>query len=210
MYNETINQLFDVTLRGYVILSRNALEYLLEHIGTHDQNTFYCHLLLEAHFGEPQAINANTCIRRGEVCIDPQELMRFTNWKRSKVYEGLKLLEQADLLIRLKETSCKGHFLLTMYERHCGRALRREEHTPPPTLEESQTEKSFEAFFKYYHFITGTREVDKEKARREWARLSLAEREEAMRNVPHYKDAVPKPEHLKRACSYLKDKSFKF
>ena len=51
--------------------------------------------------------------------------------------------------------------------------------------------------------------AEQEKARREWRKLSLEEREEAIRNVQLYKDTIRKKEHTKLACNYLKDKSWK-
>lgn len=207
---ESIKKLFSVTSGGYVILSRKTIMHLLEYIDAPDRASFYCYLLLEAHFGEPEAICGGGIIRRGEICINSQELMKFTGWKKSKVYEELKLLEKAELLVRINDTPHKGHYLLTMYEEHCGHNVRREEHSHNTALQKNQTEMDFEEFFSFYLFVTKTKEVDKEKARREWSKLSLAERREALQNVPRYKDAVSKSEHLKMACNYLKDKSFKF
>lgn len=210
MNTESIKRLFDVTGGGYVILSRKTLKHLLQCIDMHDSNTLYCYLLIEAHFGEPAEINGNYLIRRGEILINLQELMNFTGWKRSKVYKELKMLEKAELLVRIPDMPHNGHYQLLMYEEHCGRSTRKEEHPHHISLQENQTEQSFEEFFEYYLFITKTKEVDKEKARREWNKLSLAERKDALQNVTRYRDAVTKSEHLKQACNYLKDKSFIF
>lgn len=209
MQNKMTNKVFDVTTNGYFILSRKAIQHLMSMIDTHDRVSFYCHLLLEAHYGEPQICTDGITINRGEIRIVPQELIGFTHWKKTKVYEELKLLEEEKLLCRIGKPG-KSHYRLPMYEEHCGRAVRKEEHQHPSCLKENQTENSFLGFFQYYHFATGTREVDQEKARREWAKLSIAERDEAWKNVSRYKEAVSKTEHLKLACNYLKDRSFKF
>lgn len=210
MNTESIKKLFDVTSGGYVILSRKAVKHLLECIEGHDKGSFYCHLLIEAHYGEPEPVRGGGIVKRGETCIDVQELMKFTGWKKSKVYEELKLLEKAELLVRINDKSHNGHCLLSRYEEHCGRNVRKEERPHNTALLDNQTEAGFEEFFGYYLFTTKTKGVEKEKARREWRKLSLDEREAALRNVPRYTDAVTKSEHLKMACNYLKDKSFKF
>lgn len=210
MRQDNIKNLFDTTYGGYVILSRNVLEHLLGCISVHDINSLYCYLLLKAHFGEPEVISENCIIRRGEVRFDIQELADLTGWKKSKIYDELKLLEKAELLLRINGPARQGHYLLTLYEEHCGHSARKEEHPHSTTVRENLTEKTFEEFFGYYLFITKTKEVDKEKARREWSKLCLADRKEALQNVTRYRDAVTKSEHLKLACNYLKDKSFKF
>lgn len=210
MKQDSIKKLFDTTYGGYVILSRNVLKHLLDCISVHDSNSLYCYLLVKAHFGEPEVISENCIIRRGEVRFDLQELTDFTGWKKSKIYDELKRLEKAELLLRINGPARQSHCLLTLYEEHCGHSTRKEEHPHNITVRENLTEKTFEEFFGYYLFVTNTKEVDKEKARREWSKLNLADRKEALRNVTRYRDAVAKSEHLKLACNYLKDKSFKF
>lgn len=217
MKKMVINQLFAVTTNGYFILSRNAFRHLMEQISVHDNESFYCYLLMNAHYGEPHTTPDGLIIRRGEIRITTQELVEFTHWQKSKVYHSLLHLEKLQLLVRIGAPG-SGHYLITMYEQHCGRAVRKEEQAAlsatarsgKSKTDESQTEKNFLDFFHYYHYGTGTPEVDQEKARREWAKLTLAEREEALKNVTRYKESVAKREHLKRAFNYLKDKSFKF
>lgn len=218
-----INQLFTVATNGYFALSRNAVQHLLELIPVHDSKSFYCYLLMKAHYGEAQTTVGGILLRRGEIRVNIQELMNFTHWQKTKIYHALQLMERFQLLERIGAPG-SGHYLITMYEQHCGRAVRKEEQaalcaasayngksqTEESQTEESQTENSFLHFFHYYHYDTGTSEVDQEKARREWAKLTLAEREEALKNVTRYKESVAKREHLKRAFTYLKDKSFKF
>lgn len=213
-----INQLFTVATNGYFTLSRNAVRHLLELIPVHDSKSFYCYLLMKAHYGDAQTTVDKVILRRGEIRIDIQELINFTHWQKTKVYHALQLMERFQLLERIGAPG-SGHYLITMYEQHCGRAVRKEEQAAlaaatarsgKSKTEENQTEKQFLNFFHYYHYGTGTPELDQEKARREWAKLTLDEREEALRNVTRYKESVSKREHLKRACNYLKDKSFKF
>lgn len=218
MKKMVINQLFAVTTNGYFILSRNAFRHLMEQISVHDNESFYCYLLMNAHYGEPHTTPDGLIIRRGEIRITTQDLVEFTHWQKSKVYHSLLLLEKLQLLERIGAPG-SGHYLITMYEQHCGRAVRKEEQAAlsaatarngKSKTDDNQTKEQFLDFFHYYHYGTGTPEVDQEKARREWAKLTLAEREEALKNVTRYKESVAKREHLKRAFNYLKDKSFKF
>lgn len=209
MKNKKISEVYDVAKQGYVILSRNAIRHLLDLTKEQDGASLYCRLLLEAHYGAPKVISDTTVLRRGEVLMPPAEIAEFTGWKKSKIYDALKELEKEGLLKRL-DAPGQSHYLLPKYEEHSGRSARKEEHPSATGLKDNKTETSFLAFFDYYHFTTGIPKSDKEKARREWTRLSTAEREEATHNIPRYKATVRKAEYLKLACNYLKDKSFKF
>lgn len=207
MKRKVTNHIFDATHGGYITLSRTIAKQLLEHISEYDHCSFYWSLLLQANYGET-CTQEGILLKRGEIIINVQELMNTTGWKRSKIYKELKMMEQEHLLQRLDDTD--RHYLLLMYEEHCGRAVRKEEHQPTLTPEENQTEKGFLLFFDFYHFTTETPSLDKEMAFREWKKLSMKERDEALRNVERYSKAITNRDHVKKACNYLRDKCFKF
>ncbi|MCD7924196.1 MAG: hypothetical protein LUI85_05660 [Bacteroides sp.] len=201
-------QIFDATYGGYIVMSRNSAKLLLSNISAYDHDSFYLRLLVDANYSEGYT-QKGIVVKRGEIIINVQELMHITHWKRTKVYEELKMLEQEQLLQHIDD-DVYGHYQLLMYEEHCGRAVRKEEHQPTLTPEENQTEKGFLLFFDFYHFTTETPSLDKEMAFREWKKLSMKERDEALRNVERYSKAITNRDHVKKACNYLRDKCFKF
>lgn len=76
--------------------------------------------------------------------------------------------------------------------------------------EETKThsEEMFEKFWNEYHEETLTRKVDKELARKEWKKLTQKERELAISQIRPYCIQVNDIRYFKRACNYLKAKSF--
>ena len=199
---------FDIAGNGYITISRKMANLLADRIGMYDEDLLYCMLLIKANYGDTY-VHEDKLLHRGEIIMSPQDLSVLTGWKKTKVYATLNQLKKRQLLENV-EGEIQGHYRLPLYEEHCGRTVRPEERKPAPSAAETQTESAFLRFFEYYHFTTRLPRKERERAHREWKKLSLEEREEALQNVFRYKEATPKSEHLKLACNYLKDKSFKF
>lgn len=206
MNNKKTADVFN-TSNGYITLSRNFVEQVFNHINEYNKEILYGKLLTNANFRD-SCTEKGVMLQRGEIEMRIDRLQEITRWKKTKLYDTIKQLEKEDLLVKLTD---KGHgcYMLPMYEEHCGSHVRKEERVHTPGPEENRTESSFMDFFSFYHFLLATPRLEQEKARREWQKLSMDEREEAIRNVERYKNAVQKREHLKLACNYLKDKSFK-
>lgn len=199
---------FDIAGNGYITISRKMANLLANGIVMYDEDLLYCMLLIKANYGDT-CVQEGKLLHRGEIIMTPQDLSALTSWKKTKVYATLDKLKKRQLLESV-EGEIQGCYRLPMYEEHCGRTVRPEERKPVPAAPETETESSFLRFFDYYHFTTRLPRKECERARREWKKLSLEEREEALQNVFRYKEATLKTEHLKLACNYLKDKSFKF
>lgn len=184
-------------------------KHLFQCISTFDSDCIYSYLLFNANFGDGPD-TSGVYLKRGEINIHIAPLMQVTGWGKSALYKLLHKFEQQDLLVIAKDKEHPHRYLLPMYEEHCGHRVRKEEHVHTYSTEETQNRERFEKFFNYYHFLIKTPRADKENTWKEWQKLSLDEREEALRNLAKYRDATVENAHQKFACNYLKSKSFKF
>lgn len=201
-------QLFSCKSGGYIVIPRQLALHLLRQLKENGPTELYAYMLVNANFATTGQ-KGGTTIQRGELDMSIEELLKTYNGSRSTLYRTLLELETNEVIIKKKRGN-RVFFVLPKYEQHCGRQVRPEERKPiPQTPEESNTEKSFEEFFGYYHFVMHLPSKDKEQARREWKHLSLDEREEALQNVIPYRDASQGQRYRKQAYNYLKDKSFK-
>ena len=209
MGENILNSILNFDENGYIVLPRKLAELIIKQLPFRNAGTLYLYMLIHANFGDGKTHQGIKLIR-GSINLTPCDIIKLTGWSRSTMNYRIKILESNHLIERCTEIS-KNLFWLPHYEEHCGKSVRLQEQKTKRDIElGSETEKKFQEFFKYYSFMLEVQPAEQEKARREWRKLSLEEREEAIRNVQLYKDTIRKKEHTKLACNYLKDKSFKF
>ena len=68
-------------------------------------------------------------------------------------------------------------------------------------------DSDFDKFWNEYHTVTGKTKTDKEPALKHWDKLTKDEKIKAVEVVPQYA-ATNEPQYLKKARTYLADKSF--
>ena len=66
----------------------------------------------------------------------------------------------------------------------------------------------FDCFWQSYHDITLLPKRSIGRARREWMRLSIEERNLAIEQIPYYYEGLANIRYCKQAASYLADKCF--
>ncbi|WP_455671786.1 hypothetical protein [Phocaeicola sp.] len=198
--------LFDCKSGGYIIISRQAMLYLLKSIKIDSPFNLYVHMLANANYNDKEYPNGNKSLR-GELDITTDELGNELHVPHTSIYRMVKELEKNKVVVK-KNDRFHPYFLLTMYEEHCGYRVRPEERAAAQA-KVSLTEEDFETFFSFYYHIMEIPPKDKEKARREWSRLSMDDRDEALCNIITYHNASNGQKYMKHAYSYLREKSFK-
>jgi hypothetical protein len=66
----------------------------------------------------------------------------------------------------------------------------------------------FDEFWTAYHTITGLRPTDKEPARKYWRRMTIKEKNKAIKAIKPYFDSLNDKRYCKKARTYLDDKNF--
>lgn len=66
----------------------------------------------------------------------------------------------------------------------------------------------FEEFWGTYHKITELRATDKEAARNYWRRMTIKEKNKAIKNIEYYFNSLNDPTYCKKARTYLRDKNY--
>lgn len=205
MMDKIVN-LFAVKNTGFMVVSRSAFATLLKMIQSHNWVSIYGYLLFDAQFGIGYTSTGQT-LKRGELELSIDNFMEFLDCGRSYAYRKLRALEKSGLLQRIdKGNHC---FRLPHYEEHCGKMYFQERVLKASDAIARTREECFDEFFGYYHFALNLPERERERARKEWYRLTPDEQEQAMEYIETYSETLPKPEHAKLACNYLKDKTYK-
>ena len=149
-------------------------------------------------------------IKRGESKLTVSQwskLFHWTAWQTRMYFD--KLTKEKQILQR-KEGLTKIIRMLK-YEELCGKNAGRHAERERETEEKkpSKTDLDFERFWTYYHEVN--KEIipsDKELARKEWGKLSAQERIMAHASVYDYYMSLSDIKHERKACNYLKYKSF--
>ena len=72
----------------------------------------------------------------------------------------------------------------------------------------AQTELSFDDFWNEYHRVTKKPKTDKEPAQKKWAKLTKEEQQKAYDKAAEYSLTSTDPQFLKKARTYLENKTF--
>lgn len=190
---------------GYVNIPRALAEHLIEIINLEDATTLYYYLLLSANYGQSKTAKGTT--QRGEVDYTITQIALKKNDNYGRIRRMMKQLELEGLIIYISRNG-RRYILLPYYEEHCGRKVRPVEQANGTTIAQNQTDKDFDLFWEFYHEMIPVTPQDRAKARKIYGRLSLNDRESAVRNVEVYYASLASEKHAKWAVNYLKDKSF--
>lgn len=202
--NHNLKQIYSIKNTGYVIISRSAFVTLLNMIENHNVISAYGYLLQQAQFGVGYSPHGER-LERGELEFSLANFMQYLDCGKTYAYKQLNWLIDNGLL---KKMDKRGHrYCLPLYEEHCSNFISRTK--AHETTAYVSAEERFDEFFEYYHFTFDIPHRERERARKEWYRLTPEEREQAMEYLETYRDSLARPEHVKLACNYLKDKTFK-
>ena len=193
--------------KGYIPIRRDILRLLLEQVEKPTDLTIYVYLLMNANFEDGCIVNGRK-LQRGDWLVDLKKLCKFCKKQKSSVYEALTRLIDQGLLCRKEGES--GIYRINFYEEHCGCQVspHKSDHRRTPTASTPEVEEAFDEFFGFYHYMLHMPEPERERAHREWLRLTPEERIHAFEGITPYTQSLRTPDHAKLACTYLKDKSF--
>jgi hypothetical protein len=187
---------FDAPTLAEAILAEKVIENVA---------SLYSLLLLEANYGNTR--KQGNVLERGEIDTTLKELAQNTHTDYTRIRRFMKQLELEGLIIYISRNG-RRYILLPYYEEHCGRKVRPVEQANGTTIAQNQTDKDFDLFWEFYHEMIPVTPQDRAKARKIYGRLSLNDRESAVRNVEVYYASLASEKHAKWAVNYLKDKSF--
>lgn len=191
---------------GYIVIPRALAEHLIHEISIDDATTLYGYLLLSANYAQSQTPTG--IVRRGELNATITQIAREMEQDYGRIRRLMKELEIEELVTYHSENGHR-HIFLPYYEEHCGRKVRAAEQSlATKTAAENLTDKTFGYFWEFYHQIIPVPQLDLARARKIYGKLSLKERETAIRNVEVYYASLINEKHAKWAVNYLKDKSF--
>lgn len=149
-------------------------------------------------------------IQRGEANLTISQWSKLFCWKEWQTRAYFDKLTKEKQISQRKEGRNKVIGIIN-YEELCGKYAGHPSKKQRDTNEKkiSKTDLDFERFWAYYHEVN--KEIipsDKELARKEWGKLSAQERIMAHASVYDYYMSLSDIKHERKACNYLKYKSF--
>lgn len=191
---------------GYIVIPRALAEHLVKNIKIEDATSLYYYLLLSANYTQRQT--AQGIIKRGELNCTITQIANDKKDSYGRIRRLMKELEMEGLISYVSENGHR-HIVLPYYEEHCGHKVRTtEQNSQSTSAPQNQTDKSFALFWEFYHQMIPVPQEDWAKARKIYGKLTLQERQEAIRNVEIYYASLTNEKQAKWAVNYLKDKSF--
>lgn len=189
--------------QGFIVLSRRLLiQMFAEMRGKwHSESQAYVYLLMAACFAD-QGENPES-LKRGELFFSGRELSLRFAWSRRHVNRFIGELAQNGVVEVVKLQNCSKLRLLH-YDTLCRMRVKR----GADGNRKSVGDEMFEVFWEQYHDLTQQPPLDIAAARKAWGKLTLTEREEALRNIEMYICMLPSIDRARTALKYLQMKSF--
>ncbi len=201
------NQFMRADKKGYVIIPRRLLEtmYFGKTASERLEAKMYVFFLFSACYAEvDDAGGGGETLQRGELVFSYKDLSKRFGVARLTVARFVERLREAGVIeISPFGRSCKSRMKLLFYDNLC----RFTDRTPGGKVRTRKADEDFIFFWDRYHSMTGLPEVEIETARRNWNRLTAAERKLAVDNVAAYV-CTQSYDRLRTAANYLAHKSF--
>ncbi|WP_138349684.1 hypothetical protein [Bacteroides eggerthii] len=184
--------------KGFIPLSRNAYKQLYRMYGKHpaSETEAYCILIANVNYhdssmtlyGNPVACPCGDSIKSLDTWA------RLFRWNRSRVRRFFLSLQKLELIEYSIDHSLAHVHVVDFLPRRSDANDCRDE--------------LFDCFWQSYHDITLLPKRSIGRARREWMRLSIEERNLAIEQIPYYYEGLANIRYCKQAASYLADKCF--
>lgn len=141
--------------------------------------------------------------KRGETAISFLRWGTIFGWGRHKTRSYFTKIEKMNL-IRIVPTERDNICIIKIVDYDLWTSKPREDWTQ----RKSKSEELFEVFWNQFHEVTQTPKRDIGSARREWKKLTVSEKNTAIKSIYPYYMGLEDTRFIKRACNYLRDKSF--
>ena len=190
-------------IRGHIIIPRRLLELMQDPSDPSAQKeaAIYVHLLMKANYSTEDTEGG---LERGELRLSKRELcMRFLVNARTIDRYLARLQEHGVISLTPIPGSKLSRLKLLFYDNLC----RLTDRTPGGRVRTRKADEDFIFFWDRYHSMTGLPEVEIETARRNWNRLTAAERKLATDNMAAY-ICAQQYDRLRTVANYLLHKSF--
>lgn len=185
--------------KGFMIIPRKLLGEIIQNIDSPVSTKMAWFILLYLCRYTRQGE-----VRRGEVALSISQMKSYFHWNTYQTRMFIKKLEDEH---RITQRTKKGIRIISIvgYEDICG-----DNAAHPSAQERPRSVKAhFEEFWELYHETNyQLTPSDKEAAWKEWKKLTREERILAIENIYEYYCSMKDINHAKKACNYLKDKSF--
>ena len=205
--NEKKNILpYDALTKGYILVPKALL---IEALNQRESEFTYLEaflmVLTKVNYKDSIA-NIRTCnveCKRGESLMSFVKWAGLFHWKRHKTRRFFTKIEQKKL-VEIIPTNMSGitRVKVVNYDLWTSKPAENWEH------KKTYSEEMFEKFWDEFHETTMTRKREIGAARKEWTKLSEKERKMAVEQIYSYYMGVDDTRYIKRACNYLRDKSF--
>lgn len=190
--------------KGYILIPKQLLEVLLKNSASPmSEPDAWLTLLILVNYKETTCrIKGNVYVcKRGESLYSVETWATHFRWTRSRTRTYFAKLQQQHL-IRLIPHPHTTHLAVNDYDLWTGCRAAARQHLA------TQADEAFDYFWKTYHYITQADKVNIARARREWRKLSVEERQLATRRIEEYYYHLRSQKYCMQAAAYLANKAF--
>lgn len=137
---------------------------------------------------------------RGESVLSVNHWAEIFGWQRHRTRNFFNKMFEEGIIEKL-ENPYTTHIRIPDYDQFVGCSKREAAHAKADGI-------TFEAFWEKYHDITQTPKVNIGRARREWKKLSVHERNMALSQIDEYYDNLKDVKFCMQPGTYLANKAF--
>ena len=204
---ENQNELpFEALTKGYILVPKHLLEILLDDIDRPmTELEAILTLLTKVNYKDTlcKFEKEDILCKRGEALYSIVHWAEMFHWRRSKARRFLKkMLEKK--MIELLPIASKNTTHIRIVDYNLWTGSRQEAHK----RKQEKEDERFEEFWEQYHYITGTRKINRGRAEREWHRMALPDQDLALKGINDYYYNLPDTRFCKQAAAYLADKAY--
>ncbi len=191
--------------KGYVMVSRALLAHVCsEHPTASGSFEAFLRVLIYANY-ETATVRCNGAeieCKRGESVISFARWAEIFGWTRGKTRRFFQACFDEGS-IRPVDDSCASHISIPGYDTWtCAKSASGKGERPKDAL--------FLKFWEDYHEITHTPKTNSARAYLAWKKLSVRERELAVKHIDEFYHHLKNTRFCPQAAAYLKDKAFVF
>lgn len=191
-------------LKGYVMVPRILLHDIIEeHPEASGDNEAFLRVLLNLNY-KPAVFRYNGeehLCNRGESLLSYKQWAHLFGWTRNRIRRFFQRLFDKGVAV-IVPNSIISHIRIPGYDAWLSDAAKQD---LEPKL---HPENGFRQFWEEFHETTRLDKCNIAKARKEWNKLSIAERERAVANITDYYVHLGNTKYCLHAVNYLAHKAF--
>lgn len=196
---------YQALIRGYILMPRFFLEENLFN-GTEPMTEVeaFIALLIKVNYKEATCVlkDKKMVCHRGESLNSYRTWAEIFRWNKTKTIRFIHDLIADEVIELIPCNKLTTHLRVIAYNEWTGCQYEARQQ------EKEKMDERFEEFWIKFHRITRTPKMNRGKAEKEWRKMTVEQRELAIKGIQRYYLNLPDIKYCKQAATYLSDKAY--